>query len=222
MLSAFAHVTTWIFDLDNTLYPSSARVFDQIEARMTDWVMQALNVDRARADHLRRHWWRTHGTTLAGLIREHDIDPVPYLAHVHDIRLDDLMPDAALAAAIRALPGRKLVHTNGSLRHAQRVTSARGLGGVFDGLFGIEAAGFLPKPERGAFEAVLALAATSPGSAAMFEDDARNLVEPHAMGMATVHVEMCRAAGAHVHHHAPDLGAFLSRLTAGDAGPPPA
>src|SRR6056297_4103298 len=106
----FSHVETWVFDLDNTLYPPAARLFDQIEVRMTQYVMDTLGVDRARADHLRRHYWREHGTTLAGLMREHDVDPGPYLTHVHEISLDGLEADAALGARIAELPGRKIVY----------------------------------------------------------------------------------------------------------------
>lgn len=206
------HVTHWVFDLDNTLYPPSARLFDQIEARMTDWVMRELGLARDAADRLRAKYWATYGTTLSGLMREHGLDPAPYLTHVHDISLAALVPDAALAQAIRALPGRKIVYTNGSRQHAERVTEARGLGGLFDAMYGIEDAGFLPKPECGAFETVFQAAGVDPAQAAMFEDDARNLAVPHVLGMACVHVHPERHVAEHIHHHAPDLGAFLSQL----------
>jgi putative hydrolase of the HAD superfamily len=212
MQSAFRHVETWVFDLDNTLYPPAARLFDQIEVRMTDWVMETLKVGRAEADRLRSHYWETYGTTLAGLMREHAVDPGPYLTHVHDISLENLAPDPALAAAIAALPGRKLVYTNGSRFHAERVTEARGLAGAFDALYGIEEAGFLPKPERGAFQAIFAQAAVDPARAAMFEDDAKNLREPHALGMCTVHVHPRPSPEPHIHHHTSDLAGFLSQI----------
>jgi putative hydrolase of the HAD superfamily len=111
---SFSHVRTWVFDLDNTLYPPAARLFDQIEVRMTRFVMNALGVDQERANFLRGHYWRTYGTTLAGLMREHDVDPVPYLLDVHDITFDALLPDPHLAALIANLPGRKIVYTNGT------------------------------------------------------------------------------------------------------------
>mgnify|MGYP003316694343 FL=1 len=110
--TSFSHVNTWVFDLDNTLYPPSARLFDQIEQRMTHWVMTALNVDEQRADYLRRHYWHTYGTTLAGLMREHDLDPGPYLHEVHEISFDALIPDPLLAARIAALPGRRIIYTS--------------------------------------------------------------------------------------------------------------
>src|SRR5690606_12103752 len=133
--AAFAHVETWVFDLDNTLSPPAARLFDPSEARMTAYVMQSLGVPREEADRLRADYWRLYGTTLAGLMHEHGLDPVPYLEDVHDIALDHLVPDPALAQAIAALPGRRGVYTNGSAPHAARVLDARGLVGVFDAVF---------------------------------------------------------------------------------------
>ena len=210
--AAFAHVSTWVFDLDNTLYPPSARLFDLIEVRMTAWVMGALGVERAEADRLRRHYWQSYGTTLAGLRREHGVDPGPYLTDVHDISLDRLAPDPALAAGIAALPGRRIVYTNGSAPYAERVLAARGLGGLFDAVYGVEHAGYRPKPERAAFEAVFARDGVRTETAAMFEDDARNLAAPHAMGMRTVHVAPQAEPAPHIHHHTDDLAGFLARL----------
>jgi putative hydrolase of the HAD superfamily len=208
----FSHVTAWVFDLDNTLYPPEARLFDQIEIRMTDWVMDALGVDRAEADRLRRHYWRTYGTTLAGLMDEHGVDPGPYLTHVHEISLDALQTDPALAGAISALPGRRIVYTNGSAPYAERVLAARGLSNLFDAVYGVEHAGFRPKPERAAFERVFAQDGIVPATAAMFEDDVRNLEAPHAMGMRCVLVAPDPHDAPHIHHHTADLADFLSQL----------
>lgn len=209
----FSHVNCWVFDLDNTLYPPEARLFDQIEVRMTRFVMQALGVAKAEADHLRRHYWARYGTTLAGLMTEHGVDPGPYLTEVHEISLDVLRPDDALRAAIGALPGRRIVYTNACAPYAHRVIAARGLDGLFDAVYGVEHAEFRPKPERAAFETVLGRDGTDPARAAMFEDDARNLAEPHAMGMRTVHVAAEPDPAPHIHHHTRDLTAFLRRLT---------
>lgn len=210
----FAHVRAWVFDLDNTLYPPSARLFDQIEVRMTHWVMQALKVERPEADRLRRHYWAQYGTTLAGLMQEHGVDPAPYLTDVHDISLDHLDQDAALAAHIRALPGRRIVYTNGSAPYAERVLAARGLSGLFDAVYGVEHAGFRPKPERAAFESIFAQDKLDPTLGAMFEDDSRNLAAPHAMGMRTVHVTPNAEPADHIHHHTDDLTEFLAKLIA--------
>ena len=210
----FTHVRAWVFDLDNTLYPPEVRLFDQIEVRMTAWVMDALGVGRAEADRLRRHYWASHGTTLAGLMAEHGVDPGPYLHEVHEIDLSGLAPDPVLARRIAALPGRRIVYTNGSRPYACRVIAARGLEGVFDAVYGVENAGFRPKPERAAFETVFAADGLDPARAAMFEDDARNLAAPHAMGMACVHIAPEREVLPHIHHHATDLTAFLGHLVA--------
>lgn len=209
----FTHVDTWVFDLDNTLYPPHMRLFDQIETRMTAFVMQVAGVDRAQADHLRNHYWHTHGTTLAGLMREHGMDPQAYLHDVHDIDMSILTPDPDLRARIAALPGRKIVYTNGTAPYAARVCAARGLEGLFDATYGVEHAGYLPKPERAAFEAVFAADGLRPERAAMFEDEPRNLAVPHAMGLRTVHVAPAPLAQDHIHHHTDDLSAFLHTLT---------
>ena len=209
---AFADVTDWVFDLDNTLYPPQVCLFPQIEARMTAYVMRALKVERAEADHLRDQYWRLYGTTLAGLMHEHGVDPLPYLAEVHDISFDSLTPDPALRAAIADLPGRRIVFTNGSAPYAENVLAARGLSGLFDGVYGVEDAGFHPKPHREAFEAVFARAGITPRRAAMFEDDPRNLAVPHAMGMQTVHVGPKPERAAHIGFHTNDLPQFLTTL----------
>src|SRR6056297_4358395 len=206
----FAHIETWVFDLDNTLYCPSVRLFDQIEVKMTEYVMQALKVDRDEADRLRDHYWRDHGTTLAGLMREHDMEPHDYLVAVHDISFDALTPDPGLRTRISVLPGRRIVYTNGSAPYAERVIEKRGLTGVFDAVYGVEHAGYRPKPDREAFDAVFARDGLTPARAAMFEDEPRNLAQPHAMGMRTVHVAPRQHPADHIHHHTADLSGFLS------------
>lgn len=210
----FAHVETWVFDLDNTLYPPSARLFDQIERKMTDWVMQRLSVGKTEADRLRRQYWQQHGTTLAGLMHEHGIEPTDYLDHVHDIDLTGLATDLQLATRIAALPGRRIIFTNADIRYAARVIEARGLTGLFDALYGVEETGFLPKPQAEAYRRVIAADGFDPARAAMFEDDARNLAVPHALGMRTVHISPDPVRAIHVHHHSEHLSDFLGRLSA--------
>ncbi len=182
---------------------------------MTAFVMRETGLDRDAADRLRVDYWARYGTTLAGLMAEHDVDPRPYLEEVHEIDLGHLTRDPALANAIADLPGRKIVYTNGGQAYARRVLAARGLSEVFDQVYGVEHAGFRPKPEQGAFEAVFALDGLAPRQGAMFEDDPRNLAAPHAMGMRTVLVGPDRHPGAHIHHHTQDLAGFLSQLGAG-------
>ena len=212
MRTQFHHVTTWVFDLDNTLYPPQYRLFDQIEVKMTAWVMRELGVGRTEANRLRQHYWDTYGTTLAGLMREHNADPAPYLEEVHDIDFTLLPQDPDLAAAIKALPGRRIIYTNACVPYAEKVLQARGLNGLFDAIYGIENASFLPKPERAAFEAIFTADGLDPTRAAMFEDDPRNLAAPHAMGMRTVHVAPKPHKSLHIHHHTDDLAGFLAKV----------
>jgi len=216
-----SNVSVWIFDLDNTLYPPEARLFDQIQKLMTQYVMRILDIDFATANRLRDQYWQQYGTTLSGLMHEHNIDPTPYLREVHDISLDKLTKDQTLRAAINALPGRKVIYTNGPKFHAERVVAARGLDGVFNAIYGIEHADFRPKPERAAFERVLRLDGTDPHVAAMFEDDARNLTAPHEMGMTCVLVGPKPALKAtHIHHQTEDLTRFLAKVCASGLSQP--
>ena len=210
--AAFSHVRAWVFDLDNTLYPPETGLFAQIEPRMTAYVARTAGVDLDEADRLRDLYWRQYGTTLAGLMAEYAVDPGPYLDAVHEIDFSVLDPAPDLARAIAALPGRRIVYTNGCEPYARNVLAARGLTDVFDAVYGVEHAGFRPKPEQAAFEAVFALDDLPAERGAMFEDDTRNLAAPHAMGMRTVHVAPQPAHHDHIHHHTDNLAAFLSQL----------
>ena len=204
-------MSEWVFDLDNTLYPPECALFDLIEVKMTAFVMQALNVPREKADYLRDHYWQKYGTTLSGMMAEHGVDPMPYLTEVHDIPLDHVPQDLELRAHIRALPGRKIVYTNGSQFHADRVLAARGLSGIFDAVYGIEHSDFHPKPSRAAYDVILRTDGLTATQAAMFEDDPRNLAVPHELGMRTVLVGEADKA-PHIHHHTSDLTDFLSHV----------
>ncbi|MFN4101039.1 MAG: pyrimidine 5'-nucleotidase [Pararhodobacter sp.] len=208
----FQHVDTWVFDLDNTLYHPGARLFDQVTARISDIVMRVTGTDKAASDLLRREYWQTYGTTLAGLMAHHALDPEPYLAEVHDIDFSVLEPDPALRSAITRLRGRRIIYTNGSAPYAQKVLAARGLEGLFDAIYGVEHAGYHPKPQPQAFAAVFGLDGLDPARSAMFEDDPRNLKVPHELGMRTVLVTPEAAAHPHIHYHTDDLTGFLGRL----------
>ena len=210
----FRNAHAWVFDLDNTLYPPSARLFDQIEVKMTAYVMAVAGVDEAEADRLRSAYWREYGTTLAGLMERHGSDPTPYLEDVHDIDVSHLTHDAALAAAIAALPGRKIVYTNGSRGHADNVLAARGLSDVFDARYGVEDAAFAPKPRRVAYERVFAQDGLAPEGAVMVEDDLRNLAAPRELGMKTLWVTESATGGEHADAATDDLAAFLAEVAA--------
>ncbi len=210
--TAFTHVRTWVFDLDNTLYPPAMRLFDQIEARMVTYLVRELGVSADDANSLRRQYWADYGTTLAGLMHVHGVDPDPFLEEVHDIDFDVLAPDPSLAAAISGLPGRKIIYTNGCAPYARNVIAACGLDGLFDAIYGVEHASYVPKPNTHAFTQVFTKDGLAPEEAAMFEDEARNLQAPHALGMRTVLVGPEQTA-PHIHHQTEDLTGFLQTIT---------
>ncbi len=211
-MTQLTDIDTWVFDLDNTLYPPDMALFPQVNAKMAAYVMETLGVPEAEANTLRHTYYMQHGTTLAGLMINHDIDPEPYLAAVHDIDFSVLSPDPALARAIKALPGRKIIYTNGTAPYARDVANARGLDGLFDAIYGVEHADYHPKPSAEAFQTVFTKDGLDPTKSAMFEDEARNLRVPHGMGLTTIHVAPSRAADAFIHHHTQDLSHFLQTL----------
>ena len=182
----FAHVTQWVFDLDNTLYPHHANLFAQIDVRMTDYVSALLELPREEARKVQKDFYRDYGTTLNGLMSQYGIDPDDFLQKVHDIDYSWLSPDPALGDAIRALPGKKFIFTNGDRGHAERTARQLGILDHFDEIFDIVAAGLVPKPARETYDKFASLHRIDTAKAAMFEDLARNLLVPKAMGMATV------------------------------------
>lgn len=213
-----ADIKHWVFDLDNTLYPPSARLFDEIEQRMEAFIIRELAVDGVEAKRLRADFWHSHGTTLAGLMDVYDIDPHAFLDEVHQIDLSSVTSDPALDAAIRALGGDRVIYTNGSRTHGEHVSKARGVRDAFGAIYGIEDAGFHPKPKREAFERVFSKANINPSLGVMFEDDPRNLLVPAHMGMTTVLVGK-DASGDHIHHQTHDLCGFLEEIA--ECGFPP-
>lgn len=182
----FAGVTDWVFDLDNTLYPHHANLFAQIDVRMTAYVAELLQCSREDARKVQKDFYRDYGTTLRGLMDRYGVDPDDFLEKVHDIDYSWLEPDPELGSAIRALPGRKFIFTNGDRGHAERTARQLGILDHFDEIFDIVAAGLVPKPARETYDKFAALHRVAGPNAAMFEDLARNLVVPKAMGMRTV------------------------------------
>ena len=186
LLAKFAHVTSWIFDLDNTLYPPDSGLWPAIEDRITLYLIEHSGLDGASARALQRYYYHQHGTTLRGLVDEDGIDPAHFLDFVHDIDRSGLAPNIALAEEIARLPGRKLIFTNGSRSHALETAEKLGLGGLFEAAFDIVAAGLVPKPRDEAYDAFFRAHDVEPTQAAMFEDIAKNLAVPRVRGMTTV------------------------------------
>ena len=184
-----AHIRNWIFDLDNTLYPASARLFDKIDAKMGAYIAERLDVDLAEARRIQKGYFHHHGTTLAGLMADHDVEPHEFLAFVHDIEMDVLEENAPLAAAIARLPGRKIVFTNADTPYATKVLGRLGLGESFEAIHDIHAMDLAPKPQESAYAGLCAAFDLDPHASLFAEDMARNLKPAKAIGMTTLWVD---------------------------------
>jgi putative hydrolase of the HAD superfamily len=184
--SRFAAIDVWVFDLDNTLYPAGSDLWPRIDVRITLFLMNYFGLDGLSARALQKYYYHTYGTTLRGLMREQELAPAAFLEFVHDIDRSSLLPNPALASAIAALPGRKLILTNGSRDHALRTIEALGLHSAFEAVFDVVAADFVPKPDPATYQRFFDLYGIDPMRAVMFEDLAKNLVVPHARGMVSV------------------------------------
>jgi putative hydrolase of the HAD superfamily len=196
----FGHISDWIFDLDNCLYPASTGLFELIDERMGGYIERLLGVDAVEAKRVQKAHFHEHGTTLAGLMREHGVDPHHFLKDVHAIPLDRVPRDERLAVGLARLPGRKLVYTNADEPYARRVLEALGVGEHFAELHDIHAAELRPKPDRHGYELMLDRFAIDPRSAAMVEDMAQNLKPAKELGMVTVWVDNGSERGNHGHH----------------------
>jgi putative hydrolase of the HAD superfamily len=185
-LSRFAAVDAWVFDLDNTLYPRTTDLFTQIDVRIRDFLARLLKLEPDAAQKLQKDYYQRYGTTLRGLMEEHGIKPDDFLEYVHDIDHTPIEADPRLATAIENLPGRKFILTNGSRKHAEKVAGRLGITQHFEDIFDIVSSQLLPKPNPETYDRFIAATGVEPKNAAMFEDLARNLVVPRALGMATV------------------------------------
>ncbi len=205
-------ITTWLFDLDNTLYPHEAEVMALIEARMSAFVARETGLSPEDAYALQKRYLNEHGTTLAGLMAHHGIEPRRFLDEVHDVSLDSLHPDFELNGLIEGLPGRKVVFTNSDAFHAERILDRLAMGELFDGLFHLEHANYVPKPNPSTFELMMAAHGVVAAETAFFEDSARNLKPAHMLGMTTVLVGPKAMANTDdfVDFRSPSLKAFLS------------
>jgi putative hydrolase of the HAD superfamily len=228
-MSSFANIDTWVFDLDNTLYPASCRLFDQIDVKMGEFVSRALGVSYADAKKRQKELFYKHGTTLRGMMQEHGLKPEGFLEYVHNIDYSGIPADPALGQEIEKLPGRKLVFTAGTVAHATRAMDRLGVTHLFDDIYDIVHADYVPKPQRAPYEGFVRAHGVDPRRSAFFEDIARNLEVPHAMGMVTVLVKSAEnrdanhlnegADGPHVQHVTEHLAGFLSDLN--DSGRTP-
>ena len=223
---SLSHITDWVFDLDNTLYPRECNLFAQIDIRITNYVMDVTQLDFDAARTLQKSYYRDFGTTLNGLMQRHSIDPDHFLNSVHAIDYAPVDPHPELVDAIRALPGRKFILTNGDVSHARSVLKRLGGDDLFEHVYDIRAMTYVPKPHQAAYDGFLAQHGVDPKRAAMFDDLEKNLLVPHDLGMSTVQVvaaedfaheqveawELGRSTGPHVHHVTATLAQFLRAL----------
>ena len=218
---AFAHVTTWIFDLDNTLYPASCGLFDLIDERMGAFIQRLLDCDPVEARRGQKAHFHEHGTTLAGLMKHHGVDPHEFLADVHDIALDRIQLDPVLEAGLGRLPGRKLIFTNGDEPYARRVLDRLGVAHHFDHVHDIHACELTPKPAAHGYDLLLAQLEVDPAHAVMVEDMAQNLLPAKMLGLTTVWVDNGSERGNHGHdssfidHRITDVAAWLDTILKG-------
>ncbi|MFY7719758.1 MAG: pyrimidine 5'-nucleotidase [Brevundimonas sp.] len=214
-----SHVSAWVFDMDDTLYPREQGLMQLVQARINAYVVEAVGLDPVSARVLQRQFLDEHGTTLAGLMANYTIDPAHFLHDVHDVPMDSLEPNPRLVEQLMRLPGRRLVFTNGARDYADRVLDRLGVTACFDGVFTIEDADLTPKPAPSTFRHFIERYGLDPHRAAFFEDTPRNLEPAKALGMTTVLIGdgHGKPLGDHIDHIAPDLLDFLTDLTFKDA-----
>ena len=206
------HVRSWIFDLDDTLYPPERQILKRVSERIGQFMVRATGLPLEEARALQGRYLMDHGAALGGLMKDYTIDPGVFLAEVHDVPLDDLEADEGLRAGLERLKGPRYVFTNGSTRHGERVLARLGVADLFDGLFAIEHARLAPKPHPDTFALMLDQFGLDPVKAAFFEDTARNLEHAKELGMTTVLVgpHAFDAEAPFVDHRAAALGPFLA------------
>ena len=207
-----ANIDCWIFDLDNTLYPVSTNLFAQIKVKMSKYIMDLLKVDKDVADKMRYEYWQEYGTSLAGLMKNFEIDPDHFLEIVHDIDFSVLYKDVNLLDVLKKLPGRKIVYTNGTVNYARKVLAHCGLIDAFDEIYGVESANYIPKPSPKAYEIIFSKAQIVFNKSAMFEDEMRNLKVPYDLGLKTILICDKQSNEKFVNYSTKNLVSFLHQF----------
>ena len=217
MQTPFAHIDTWIFDLDLTLYGPEANIMAQVRDRIALFVEKHFNIGSDEAHKIRHTYWKKYGTTLGGLMAEHKVDPNGYLDFVHDVDMDLLRPDEDLRRQIISLPGRKLIFTNADAPYAERVLAARGLDNLFEDIFDIHRMQHLPKPAAASYDSLCTQLDINPARALFVEDSAHNLVPAKVLGMTTIWVNhgteaVSRDTEQYIDQEIADLNDWLSSI----------
>lgn len=212
-MTDISRIRTFIFDLDNTLYHPSTGLMDQMHVRMGDYITRFLGVEAAVADQMRHRYWKQYGTTMAGLVTEHGVDPYHFMEFVHDLDLSLVQACARTRAHLQALPGRRVIFTNADNRHAERMLAHLGLADVFEQIYDVTRVGFTPKPALESYHKVLDCLGEKGSNCAMFEDALENLRPAHELGMATIWVTPEQQDHPFVHHRTPDVLTWLEGVT---------
>ena len=218
MVLTIGDVDNWIFDLDNTLYPASSNLFARVSKRMTCFIQREFQLEEEPARDLQRRMFRKYGTTMRGLMTEHNMDPEEFLHFVHDIDVSDMSKDIELAELLGKLPGRRLIYTNGSVAHAKRITGQLGIEHLFEDIFDIVASKYIPKPAPEPYDEMIKMFNVDPKRSLMVEDMAKNLRPAADLGMITVWLRHNKdwssedSDGEHIHYEIDDLKSWLKRI----------
>ncbi len=188
-MKSFNSMKYWIFDLDNTLYSGKTKVFEQVDKKMSKYISDKLSISLEEAKKIQKNYFYEYNTTLNGLIKNHKIDPGEFLDFVHDINIDFLQKDPTLGKEIEKLEGKKIIFTNGSRKHAINVTKQIGIDQLFDDIFDIVEAEFIPKPSIEPYKKLVKKHKIDPKLCVLVEDIARNLKPAYEMGMKTVWIK---------------------------------
>jgi putative hydrolase of the HAD superfamily len=179
--------THLLFDLDDTLYPASSGLFMRVSKRIHEYIRDALQLEPEAARKLQKEYWRTYGTSLYGLMTCHNTDPVPFLEYVHDVPVEEVLrPNPDLRAVLESLPHRRHVFTNGPAFYAHRVLRALAIDDLFEEMFDIERAGFVPKPNPEPYDRVVSALGEEKMDGVLIEDALKNLAPARARGWKTI------------------------------------
>ena len=183
------NIKYWLFDLDNTLYSGNTKVFDQVDKKMTQYISEKLKISEPEAKKIQKSYFQEYNTTLNGMIKNHKIDAHEFLEFVHDVDLNFLKKNNSLGEELSKIKGKKIIFTNGSRAHADNVTDRIGIKNLFDGVFDIVDADFIPKPSKKPYEKIIEKYKIEPQYCIFIEDIARNLKPAHELGMKTVWIK---------------------------------
>ena len=213
-------IDTWIFDLDNTLYSADSGIFQQVHKLMGKFIVEHLNVNINEAKNIQRKYYKKHGTTLRGLMDNHGIDPDSFLEEVHKLDYSIVNPNLKLAKNLENLNGKKFIFTNANKKHADVILEKLKIADLFEGVFDIKMANYIPKPEIEPYEKLIETYNIIPKTTIMFDDIAKNLVPASKIGFTTVWINVghenfsddIASSKKYLDHQTKDLSNWLSNI----------